>query len=106
MDDAPRSEPLHDCMRHPCQKAKKGGDASCSMPAAGPQAARTASACSCGGGAPLYFLFTAVVVLSERVETTVQKAFFRALGTVIGGAASPSSPETAGRGLQLGRSGA
>jgi len=31
-------------------------------------------------------LFTVVVVLSEKVETTVQKGIFRALGTVIGGA--------------------
>jgi Aluminium activated malate transporter len=32
-----------------------------------------------------YVIFTAVVVLSERVEATVQKGFFRFLGTVIGG---------------------
>ena len=32
-----------------------------------------------------YVIFTAVVVLSERVEATVQKGFFRFVGTVIGG---------------------
>ena len=32
-----------------------------------------------------YVIFTAVVVLSERVEATVQKGFFRFMGTVIGG---------------------
>lgn len=31
-------------------------------------------------------LFTVVVVLSEKVETTVQKGIFRAAGTVFGGA--------------------
>lgn len=31
-------------------------------------------------------LFTVVVVLSEKVETTVQKGIFRAVGTVVGGA--------------------
>lgn len=30
-------------------------------------------------------LFTAIVVLSEKVETTAMKALFRAIGTVIGG---------------------
>lgn len=35
---------------------------------------------------PLYVLFTVVVVLSEKVETTVQKGIFRAAGTVFGGA--------------------
>lgn len=38
-----------------------------------------------------YVIFTAVVVLSERVEATVQKGFFRFLGTVIGGR-SPTNP--------------
>lgn len=33
-----------------------------------------------------YVIFTAVVVLSERVEATVQKGVFRFFGTVIGGA--------------------
>ena len=35
---------------------------------------------------PAQVLFTVVVVLSEKVETTMQKGIFRAAGTVFGGA--------------------
>jgi Aluminium activated malate transporter len=42
-----------------------------------------------------YVIFTAVVVLSERVEATVQKGFFRFMGTVIGGGRLLSCAPTA-----------